>query len=117
MTIRDFLTAVSTASVDDDIKSFAVAELAKLDNRNAKRRATPTKEQVANEGVKNAIVAAVGEGARLAAEIAAIVGVSTQKVSALAKQLVDNGVLMVADVKVKGKGTVKAYRLTNEVGE
>ena len=44
-------------------------------------------------------------------EIAATVGVSTSKASYILRSLVDEGVAVASDVKVKGKGSAKAYAL------
>lgn len=110
MTNREFLNAIINGEVTDEVVAMAKAEIEKLDARNEKRRNTMTKEQTANEGVKAQIVEFIGDKtAVVASEIAQGVGVSTQKVSALCKQLVDEGKLTVADVKVKGKGSVKGY--------
>ena len=110
MTYREFLSTVSaTEGLSAEAVAFASSELEKLDARNAKRRNTPSKAQLANEGVKDAIVAAIGIGSMTAAEIASACGVSTQKVSALCRQLVEAGKLKALDLKVKGKGSVKAY--------
>lgn len=110
MTNREFLNAIINGEITDEVVAMAKAEIEKLDARNEKRRITMTKEQVANEGVKAQIVEFIGDKiAVVASEIAQGVGVSTQKVSALCKQLVDEDKLTVADVKVKGKGSVKGY--------
>lgn len=109
MTNREFFSAIADSDLSAELKEFALAEIAKLDNRNAKRRNTLTKEQIANEGVKAEILTAIGNGTATASEIAVAVGVSTQKVSALCKQLADSGLVEVSEVKVKGKGTVKGY--------
>lgn len=109
MTNREFLIAITTASVSDELKEFATAELAKLDAKNEKRRNTPSKEQIANEALKNTILDLLAVP-HLASELATACGVSTQKVSALCGQLVKEGRATVADFKVKGKGTVKQYR-------
>ena len=115
MTNREFFTAISTASVSDELKEFATAELAKLDAKNEKRRNTPTKAQIANEPIKAGIVEYLtANGKAVASELATALGVSTQKVSALCKALVDGGTVAVADVKVPKKGTVKQYSLVTE---
>jgi len=113
MTNREFLTAVINGTVSDNEIDFAKAEIAKLDARNDKRRNTQTKEQKANEPIKANIVAVLSKP-MVASEIASALGISTQKVSALCKQLVDNGTLTVKDIKVKGKGTVKQYAVAEE---
>ena len=110
MTNREFFTAISTNdSVSDELKAFALAEIAKLDARNDKRRNTLTKEQKANEEVKVAILEAIGIGSMTASEVGGALGISTQKASALLKQLVNDGKLTCHEVKVKGKGSVNAY--------
>lgn len=110
MTNREFLAAVINGTISANEIDFAKAEIAKLDVRNDKRRNTQTKEQKANEAVKADIVAALSKP-MVASEIATTLGISTQKVSALCKQLVDEGKLVVSDLKVKGKGSVKQYRI------
>ena len=113
MTNREFYTAVSNGTVSAEVVAYAVTELAKLDNRNAKRRATPTKEQLANEPIKTAILAFLADNPKsLGASVAEGVGVTTQKVSALARQLATEGLVTIGETKIKGKGTLKVYSLT-----
>lgn len=112
MTNREMLTAVINGSITAEIIEAAKAEIAKVDARNDKRRNMLTKEQIANEAIKDEMLSVlVKNGAMIASEIAAAMGISTQKVSALAKQLVDCGSLKASDRKVKGKGTVKCYEV------
>ena len=114
MTFRDFYTSIlNTSNVSDDVKAFAETELGKLDARNEKRRTTQSANQIANEGLKDSIVAVLTTP-MFASDIATAVGISTQKVSALAKQLVDSGKITVTDVKVKGKGVLKQYALAEK---
>ena len=113
MTNREFYTAIiSNPNVAQDYKDFAQAEIDKLDARNDKRKNTQTKAQKENEGIMTAIVDTItANGSMVASEIGTVLGISTQKASALCKLLVDGGKLTVADVKVKGKGTVKQYTI------
>lgn len=112
MTNREFFTAIATSELSDDFKAFANAELAKLNERNAKRRNTPTKAQVANEPIKEAIVAYLAENkGAVASAIASAVGVTTQKVTALCTILNKEGKVVIGEVKIKGKGVLKAYSL------
>ena len=113
MTNREFYTAIiGNPNVADDLKTFAQAEIDKLDARNDKRKNTQTKAQKENEGVMTAIVDTItANGSMVASEIGTALGISTQKASALCKLLVDGGKLTVADIKVKNKGTVKQYSL------
>lgn len=111
MTNREFYNAIINHEVNDEVIAMAKAEIEKLDARNEKRRNTLTKEQKANEEVKGAIVEFIGDKSEVvASDIAKGLDLSTQKVSALCKQMVENGVLAVSEVKVKGKGAVKGYR-------
>lgn len=111
MTNREFYNAIINHEVNDEVIAMAQAEIEKLDARNEKRRNTLTKEQKANEEVKGAIVEFIGDKSEVvASDIAKGLDLSTQKVSALCKQMVENGVLAVSEVKVKGKGAVKGYR-------
>lgn len=111
MTQREFYTNIINANISDEMTDFAKGEIAKLDARNDKRRNTMTKEQKANEEVKVAIADFIGGKVDVvASDIANGLAISTQKVSALCKQMVENGVLAVSEVKVKGKGAVKGYR-------
>ena len=112
MTNREFYNSIINNTISAEVVAMAKAELDKLDARNEKRRNTPTKVQEANVGVKEAIKGYLATvKSALASEIATACGVSTQKVSALCKQMVENSEIKVADVKVKGKGTLKAYSL------
>ena len=59
MTIREFYKAVAVSNVSDEIKTFATEALAKMDEKNEKRRNTPSKAQIANEPIKQAILEAL----------------------------------------------------------
>ena len=112
MTTREFLSAIATsANLSAELVNYANAELAKMDARNSKRRNTMTKEQIANEQVKASIVDAIANGAHIASDISAVCGITTQKASALCRQLVLDGKATVCETKVKGKGAIKYYSL------
>lgn len=112
MTEREFYNAVIKAEgVSAEIKEYAENGIAKLDAKNLKRKNTPTKEQIANEGLKADIVAMLEGKSMVASDIAKALNVSTQKASALCQLLVKEGKLSVADIKVKNKGAVKSYSL------
>lgn len=111
MTKREFLNAV-IANVDVvEIADFAKTEIEKMDARNAKRSHTPSKTAIANEPIKKAIVEWLkGQDApTVASVVAGELEISTQKASALCRQLVADGELNVTEVKVKGKGKQKGY--------
>ena len=115
MTNREFFTAIVNSEVSDELKAFATEAIEKLDARNAKRASKPSKKSLENEPIKAKIAEYLGRTDEhdfaTASEISAELEISTQKASALCRQMVANGVLKVEDVKVKGKGTQKAYSL------
>lgn len=126
MTKREFLQAViAMAEIEKDsdvkvkdftmeeIKTHAEEEIAKLDMRNATRSSKLTKTQVKNETIKQKIVELLTEVGEkyVASVIAEKLEISTQKASALCRQLVESGKLQVEDVKVPKKGKQKAYSI------
>lgn len=113
MTQREFFAGIVEGTVvTAEQATFAVDAIAKLDKRNEKRAATPSKTAIANEPIKAKIVEFL-EGRELtpANIIAEGVEITTQKASALCRQLVEAGTLVVADIKVVKKGKVKGYAL------
>lgn len=115
MTQREFYTAVMSANVSDAIKSYAEGAIAKIDAKNQKRASEGSKTAKANAPIKEAIVASMQEGhTYTAAEIVAlgIEGVtSTQKASALLRQIAEAKKVVVTEVPIRGKGKVKGYTL------
>ena len=117
MTSRDFFTAIAAdETVAADLREYAANAIVKLDAKNAKRSSKPTKTQQANEPIKAAILAYLTEkGTAITAPDIAIALttegnlVTTQKVSALCRQLVADKAVEQTDVKVPKKGTLKAY--------
>ena len=109
MTRREFFEAVMAhEGIDEELSVFAASEIEKMNARNAKRAATPSKKAVANEPIKAEIVKVLSDTPQSASEIAGKVEISTQKASALLRQI--DG-LTVSELKVKGKGKVKGYAL------
>ncbi len=108
MTNREFFTAIVNSDLSDEMKAFATEAIAKLDARNAKRSATPSKSQIANEAVKAKIATVLTDEPQVASEIAQKCEISTQKASSLLSRMPD---LKVTEIKVKGKGKVKGYSL------
>ena len=111
MTEREFLTNIINGTLTDAVKEYATNGIAKLDAKNDKRKNTKSKEQIANDAVKEQIVAYLANGSAVAASVATALSITTQKASALCRQLVDDGKVSVKDIKVKNKGTVKEYSL------
>ena len=108
MTQREFLNAVIAETSNAEVAQFAVESLEKLNARNAKRASTPSKAQIANEPIKAHIAEVLTDEPQTASEIAEKCEISTQKASALLKQIEG---IKVCDLKVKGKGSVKGYSL------
>ena len=112
MTNREFYKAVINANISKEMSEFAQGEIDKLDAKNEKRKNTQTKAQKENETIKVTIVDFIKEnGSSVASVIANGCGISTQKASALCKLLCEDKVLVVSDIKVKNKGTLKQYAL------
>ena len=116
MTKREFLNEViavidGTSEVNVlELKEFAKAEIVKLDERNANRSSKPTKTQIENESIKEKILEVLSTGEKMVASaIAERLEISTQKASALCRQLVESKKLKVEDVKIPKKGKQKAY--------
>ena len=121
MTKREFLNEViavidGTSEVNVfELKEFAKAEIVKLDERNANRSSKPTKTQIENEPIKEKILEVLSTGERMVASaIAERLEISTQKVSALCRQLVESKKLKVEDVKIPRKGKQKAYSILED---
>lgn len=124
MTKREFLNEViavidGTSEVNVlELKEFAKAEIVKLDERNANRSSKPTKTQIENEPIKEKILEVLSTGERMVASaIAEKVEISTQKASALCRQLVESKKLKVEDVNIPKKGKLKAYMINTAANE
>lgn len=115
MTKREFLEIVMGLG-HPEAANFAAKELEKMDRALEKRRSKPTKAQIANAPIIQQIVSEILEGKELktASEIAEILEISVQKASAVLRQAVSEGKVEVEDVKVKGKGVQKGYRLRSQ---
>lgn len=118
MTKREFLEVVMGLE-HPEAAEFAAKELEKMDKALEKRRSKPTKAQIANAPIIQQIVSEILEEKefKTASEVGEILEISVQKASAVLRQAVSEGKVEVADVKVKGKGTQKGYRLPNEEDE
>ena len=115
MTNREFFTAIVSVNVSDEITEFAKTALVKLDKKNENRRNSTSPNQKANEDFKVEILNYMNEDTSAiytAKVLADKFGVSTQKISALVKQMVDNGKLAVIDKVKDSKGNkVKGYKV------
>ena len=124
MTNREFFKAIVSANIDADITAHALAEIGKLDKKNARRKTTEGEIKEENKPIANAILTALANGSMISSELAKAIGQSTQKTNGVAGEMVKLGMLTKSKVKVKNKGEVTAYALavtdtedTEEVAE
>ena len=118
MTMKEFMTAVIAANLSDDMTAFAKDAITKIDNKNTKRRTTMTAAQKENAALLETIISGMTAGQTvISAEIAKKMGITSQKATALLQNGVKSGALTVTDVKVKGKGKVKGYTLTENADD
>ena len=116
MTNREFFTAVAALeNIDPALVEHAQTALTKMDETNAKRKekaketdATAKWAEENAELIENAF-AALGTETKVAADIAAAVGTSTQKINHVMRYLVDQGRVTAGETKLPKKGTVKTY--------
>lgn len=110
MTYRELYTNVIEGTITEETVEMAKSALAKLDERNARRAATPSKTAIANAPIKADIVAWLTEnGTHIAKEIGEALNISTSKASALCGQMVKSGTLTATEVKVPKVGKRIAY--------
>ena len=106
MTKRDYFNAIlSKYPLTDAEKAFVEHELELLAKKNASDK-KPTAQQVANEGIKAAIVAGMTPNrlytvTEIQKEIPECAEMSNQKVSALVRQLKDAGLVVKTEDKRK----------------
>lgn len=117
MTAREFFTAISEYDLPAELLNYAEKEIAKLDATNEKRKSKPSKATLENATIRQTIldylIANLSDEYFSQAEIGTALGISPNKAGALARQLVAEGTVESAEVKVDGK-TRKGYRATGE---
>lgn len=112
MTNREFFTAISNGTINDEVIAHATSALEKMDAANEARKNKPSKAALANAPVMEQIVNEVlTTEAMTAAAVAEAVGISTQKASALLRAIVADGKATATDIKVPGKGSCKGYSI------
>lgn len=116
MTNREFLNAVIALSASEEITEHAKAMIASIDKRNSARTSKPSKTQLENAPIKEAILGIIAEmNAEVSAsELHERLNISVQKASSLCRQLVEEGKLSKGERKEKGKGLVKVYSLAED---
>jgi len=111
MTNRQALTLVMGGNITDEVKAWAEGEIAKLDKRNAKRKAAEGEIKAENKPIAEAIVNALANGSMLSTDLAKSIGQTTQKTNGVAGEMWKLGMLTKTKVKVKGKGEQTSYSL------
>ena len=110
MTNREFYTAVINANVNAELTEFAQAAIEKLDTANAKKAEKLAAKRAEEQPIYDALTAVLTDEPQTASDLAGLVeGISSvQKASSMLRKLVDLGVAVSTDVKVKGR-TAKGY--------
>ena len=116
MTNREFFTAVAALeNIDPALVEHAQTALTKMDETNAKRKEkakeTDATAKWAEENAEliEAAFAALDTETKVAADIAAAVSTSTQKINHVMKYLVAQERVAVGETKLPKRGTVKTY--------
>lgn len=99
--IRDFMTeAMNCEGLSDTARLFAEYSIYKLDMKNQERKNHLTPTQIANNQLKPVIMNCFVEGTtQTASTIAKTLEITTQKASALLRQLVTEGKLTASQTK------------------
>ena len=110
MTKREVLNTIVAGTINDEVIAWAEAQIEHMDAANEKRRNSVSKKALENAPLVDKIVDEIlGDEPKTASDIAAVMELSVQKVSALCRTAVKEGRANVEDIKVKGKGTQKGY--------
>ena len=116
MTYREFYTAIVNGEMNEELQAFATEAIAKLDTRNANRKARPSKVAEANEPIKAQILEFLANGeTHIAKEIGEAIGISVFKASALCGQLTNDGKVVATEVKLPKVGKRMAYTLAQGI--
>ena len=116
-TNRQALTLIANGNITEEVKAWALNEIAKLDKKNAKRKAEEGTIKAENKPIADAILKALEGGSMISSTLAMTIGQTTQKTNGVAGEMVKLGMLTKFKVKVKNKGEQTAYELvaTEEV--
>ena len=109
MTKREFYVAIANGEMNEEVKAAAAEYIVKMDEANEKRKNTVSKKQEENEVIKVSIMGHLDTEAKTATTIGELMGISTQKASALLRQLVNDGRASATEVKIPKKGVQKGY--------
>lgn len=108
-TKREMLNVIVNGELNEEVMAWAASEIEKLNHTNEMRRNKQSKKALENEPIKTAILDKLTDEPQTATIVGEAVGISTQKASALLRQLVEAGKCERVEVKIKGKGVQKGY--------
>lgn len=111
MTNRQALTLIVNGTINAEVQEWATNEIAKLDKKNAKRKAPTGEIKAENKPIAEAIIKALENGSMLSTDLAKTIEQNTQKTNGVAGEMVKLGILTKTKVKVKGKGEQTSYTL------
>lgn len=120
MTLREFYEAIiAKEEITDEMVAIASRRIELLDKKNEyarnHKKSGNSKKAKENAEVKAKIAELMADGQqRKAKEIAEALDLTQQKVSALARQMVEDGVLVSEEQRVKGGRLVKVYAKVTE---
>ena len=115
MTLREFYEAIiAKEEITDEMVAIAARRIELLDKKNEyarnHKKSGNSKKAKENAEVKAKIAELMADGQqRKAKEIAEALDLTQQKVSALARQMVEEGILVADEERVKGGRLVKVY--------
>lgn len=102
MTIKEFYENVINGDITDEVMEIAKAQLSKLNARSAKSSEARAK---ANAEITEKIMQVVTDTPKGAGEIAKALNneYTTQKISAVLGKMVADGLLIINEIKIKGR--------------
>lgn len=116
MTNREFYTIVASGNLTEEAIAHAAESIEKLDARNAARSAKPSKAQLENAPIKQAILdhlMSCGE-ALTEGQLGEVLGITHNKAGSLARQLVAEGKVSSGEIKLPKVGKRKVYSFAAE---
>lgn len=113
MTNREFYVAVSNSTINDEVIAKANELIASMDSRNAARAAKPSKAQLENAPIKEALFSYLSnnDGQFTETQLGEALSITHNKAGSLARQLVAEGKAVSAEIKLPKVGKRKVYSI------